>query len=103
MAIAEKVFAPVSWTPDTITVAATSASVALTGITKSEDAVRVFNGSTEVVYVSFTAGSGTATTSNTPIGIGATECFAIPPDVTYANAIGTGATGIIYFSVGKGA
>jgi len=103
MAVTDKVFIPVSWAPNTITVGASSASVALTGLTKSEDAVRVFNGTTEVIYISFTAGSGTATTSSTPIGIGATECFGIAPDVTYANAIGTGATGIIYFSVGKGA
>lgn len=103
MATSNKVFIPVTWTADKIVVSASNQSVALTGETRSEDSVRVFNATTEIVYISFTAGAGTATTGSLPVGIGATECFGVAPDVTHVNAIGTGATGTIYFTVGKGA
>ncbi len=102
MATSNKVFIPVSWTPDKVTVSASSQSAALTGETRSEDSVRIFNGASETVFVTFSAGSGTATTNDTPIGSGQAEAFGIAADVTHVNVIGTGATGIIYFSVGKG-
>ena len=103
MATTNKVFIPTSWVPDKITVSASSQSVALTGLTKSEDSVRVFNNCTEVVYITFSNGSGTAVLgASLPIGIGVTEVFGVPPDITNVNAIGTGATGNIFFSVGKG-
>lgn len=102
MATSNKVFIPVSWTPDKVTVSASSQSAALTGETRSEDSVRIFNGASETVFVTFSNGSGTATTDDMPIGSGQAEAFGIAADVTHVNVIGTGATGIIYFSVGKG-
>lgn len=104
MATSNKVFIPVSWEPDKIAVSASSQSVALTGVTKSEDSVRVFNDTTETVFVTFSAGAGTAVLgTSTPIGSKQVECFGVAPDVTHVNAIGTGATGNIFFSEGKGA
>ena len=104
MATANKVFVPVSWTPDKITVSASSQSVALTGLTKSEDTVRVYNATTETIFITFSVGAGTAVlNSSLPVGVGQSEAFGVAADVTHANAIGTGATGIINFSVGKGA
>lgn len=102
MATSNKVFIPTSWTPDSITVSASSQSVALTGLTKSEDAVEVTNLTSETIEISFSNGAGTATTSNVGIPSGAKVCYGIAPDVTHANAIGSGATGVIQFLVGKG-
>lgn len=103
MATTNKVFIPVSWTPDKITVSASSQSVALTGLTKSEDSVQVTNNTNETVYISFSAGSGTAAiATSVAILSGVVIAFGVAPDVTHANAIGTGATGTIEFLVGKG-
>lgn len=103
MATTNKLFIPASWDPDSIAVSASSQPLALTGITKSEDCVRVFNNTSETIFINFTAGAGTvALTSGMPIGVGQAEPFGIAPDVTHVNVIGTGATGTIYFNVGKG-
>jgi len=103
MATTNKVFIPTSWVPDKITVSASSQSVALTGLTKSEDSIEITNLTTETIYVSFSAGAGTATTNSVAITSGSKVCYGLTPDVTYANAIGTGSTGVIQFLVGKGA
>ena len=102
MATANKAFIPSSYVPDVITVSASSHSVALTGLTKSEDSVRVVNNAAETIFITFSIGAATADTTNFPVLSGAIEVFGIAPDVTHVNAIGTGASGKIYFSVGKG-
>lgn len=104
MATSNKVFIPALWVPQKITVSASSQSVVLVGITKSEDTIQVTNNTTEVVYISFSVGAGTAAVA-TSVGVpsGACVAYGVSPDVTHANAIGTGATGTIEFLVGKGA
>ena len=103
MGIGNKTFTPAAWAPQKITVSAASQNIALVGLTKSEDTVLVTNNTTETVFFSFTVGAGTAAVA-TSVGIrtGASRVFGIAPDLTHANAIGTGATGTIEFLVGKG-
>ena len=104
MATSNKVFTPVSWVPQKIAVSASSQSVALTGLTKSEDSVELTNNTTEIIYISFTAGSGTAAVATSKgIPAGVVVCYGIAPDVTHINVIGTGATGNFEVLVGKGA
>jgi hypothetical protein len=104
MATANKVIIPTLWVPQKITVSASSQTIALVGLTKSEDCVQVTNNATETVYISFSAGSGTAAiATSVAIPAGTVIAFGVAPDVTNANAIGTGTTGVIEFLVGKGA
>ena len=103
MATTNKAFIPVAWVPQKITVSASSQSVALVGLTRSEDSVLVTNNTTETVHISFSNGAGTAAiATSVAIRSGASRVFGIAPDITHANAIGTGATGVIEFLVGKG-
>lgn len=103
MATTNKVFSPSSWAPDEITVSASSQSVALTGRTLSEDSVEITNLASETIFVTFTNGAGTATLDSVGISSGSKVCYSLQPDITHANAIGTGTTGKIQFLVGKGA
>lgn len=103
MATTNKVFIPSSYVPDVITVSGSSQTVLLTGLTKSEDSVRVVNNATETIFITFSIGAGTAALTSLPVLSGVTEVFGITPDVTHTSAIGTSASGKIYFSVGKGA
>ena len=103
MATSNKVFIPALWVPQKITASALSQSVALVGLTKSEDCVQVTNNTTETVHISFSVGAGAAAiATSVAIPSGAVIAFGVAPDVTHANAIGTGATGVIEFLVGKG-
>lgn len=103
MGTTNKAFIPVAWAPQKITVSASSQTVALVGLTKSEDTILVTNNTTETVHITFSVGAGTAAiATGVAIRSGASRVFGISPDVTHANAIGTSASGVIEFLVGKG-
>lgn len=81
-----------------ITIAATSASVALPG---AYSTFRLYNGATETVYLNIGSGSATATlsaTGNMALPSGAIEVLTLQDSQArnlYLAAIGTGATGTL--------
>ena len=64
--------------------------------------IRVFNGATETIFVTFGDATVTAdAATGTPIPSGAIEVMTVMA-ATHVAAIGTGATGTIYFTPGVG-
>ena len=88
-----------------ITVGATTGNVDLGLDAGYTDQVEIFNATTETIFIKAGDSSVTAAlASGRPIPSGAVICTSLPPFATkpYIAAIGTGATGKIYFTPGRG-
>lgn len=88
----------------TLSVSSTSASVAIPVSADGKSdflAVRVYHELGEPVFISFTEGAGTATTSLTPVASGLPEFFAVPGAQTHLNAITASGSGTLYIAVGR--
>lgn len=98
------VFAPTGATVNVAAPAATSESVALTGLTGiAGGVVRVYNATDVLQFVEFGAGSATAVAaSSLPIASGAVEYIEVGPSITHAAAIESATSeGAIYFTSGQ--
>jgi len=90
-------------TPVNINISAANQVVALPdSSTSKEFDILVTNDGTATAFVRFGSSSLVITTSNAiPIRSGATLAFKVPPGTTHAAAIAAGATGRVYFTLGK--
>lgn len=101
-----RAFMPESAQTVQINVGAASARVALSTL-PGVDQVRVMNNGTATVWINFGGDTVTADlATGIPVGPGRDVVFTVPAEldevVAYVAAIAAGATGIVYFTPGKG-
>lgn len=100
MALATRVFKPISVGSATVSVTTSSAATALPAASLQ---YRLYNAGSGTVFFNF-GGSGAtaAVATGTPIPTGSTEVFSTQPSVTHIACIGD-ATATLYVTAGEGA
>lgn len=93
-----KAFAPSGAPTAKISATIASASVA---IDQSSAAVRVMNAGPNIAFLKFSYGASTATITDMPIAVGATEVFTVATN-NVASAICETGTASVYFTNGEG-
>lgn len=87
-----------------LAVTASSGSVALVGTPgQGYQSVRIVNVGTQTVFIEFSTGAATASTSvDMPMLPGTVEVFWLPKPITHVNAIAAATGSTIYCTVGEG-
>ena len=100
----EHAFTPYGSNTTAVSVSGTTASGALNLPSATMGStVRVYNGTSVVVFIQFGDSTVTATTANMPIPAGGVEVFAIGSAITYIAGITASGTGTLYATTGRGA
>lgn len=85
----------------TLSASGTTARVALPS--KRGDQIRIANpAGGQIVFVKFGDATVTAAVTDTPVLVGSTDTFTVPPGMTYVAGITSTGTATIYFTSGDG-